>query len=77
MGRHISCLKHFDTFARIIIRESKINAVARPPLIFQILIYQTYINYTRAIAIDHQKHRCNYSFPIYLIIGANAEKEIS
>ena len=36
-GRDIFCLKNFDTFTRTPVRVSKINAVARPQLTFQML----------------------------------------
>ena len=36
-GRDIFCLKNFDTFTRTSVRASKMNAVARAQLTFQML----------------------------------------
>ena len=44
-GRDIFCLKNFDTFARTTVRVSKMNAVARAQLTFQMLtLLQKYRN---------------------------------
>ena len=43
-GRDIFCLKNFDTFPRTSVLVSKMNAVARPQLIFQMLtLLQKYV----------------------------------
>ena len=53
-GRDIFCLKNFDTFTRTPVRVSKVNAVARAQLTFQMLtLLQKSLQYMTERGIIH------------------------
>ena len=50
-GRDIFCLKNFDTFTRTSVRVSKMNAIARAQLTFQMLtLFQKYLSFRSRIS---------------------------